>query len=125
MVVTTFYARCAHVSHHLVPTPTVSVTAPNTQIVGQSLMLECSVTTVRGITSRVDIVWSSDGMIIAMREGVSTSAIIDNSTVYINIYTILQLETADDDKTYKCGVIINRSTQISAAGNVTLNVIGT
>ena len=47
----------------LVPTSTVSVTAPNTQTVGQSLTLQCEVTTVRGITSRVDIVWSSDGTV--------------------------------------------------------------
>ena len=45
----------------LVPTPTVSVTAPKNQMVGQSLIVQCEVTTVRGITSRVDIVWSSDG----------------------------------------------------------------
>ena len=43
----------------LVPPPTVLVTAPNNQTVGQSLSLQCEVTTVRGITSRVDIVWSS------------------------------------------------------------------
>ena len=47
-----------------VPIPTVSVTALNTQTVGQSLTLQCEVTTVRGITSRVDIVWSSGGSIL-------------------------------------------------------------
>ena len=40
------------------------MTAPNTQTVGQSLTLQCEVTTVRGITSRVDIVWSSDGTVL-------------------------------------------------------------
>ena len=32
--------------------------AVDTQIVGQSLTLECSVITVRGIVSSVDLIWS-------------------------------------------------------------------
>ena len=43
-----------HVS--LVPGPSVTINAPSNQTVGQSLTLESSITTVRGITSRVDIV---------------------------------------------------------------------
>ena len=44
---------------YAVPTPTMSVTVLNTQIVGQSVTLQCEVTTVRDITSRMDIVWSN------------------------------------------------------------------
>jgi len=110
--------------NHLVPTPTVNVTAPNTQIVGQSLTLECNVTTVRGITSRVDIVWSSDSMEIARREGVTINTTTESSTVYADYYTVSQLETADDDRVYQCEVVINRSLQISATSNVTLDIIG-
>ena len=47
----------------LVPFPyEVDVTAPATQTVGQSLVLRCSVITVRGITNRVDTVWSSNDL---------------------------------------------------------------
>ena len=68
-----------------VPTPTVSVTAPNTQTVGQSLTLQCVVTTVRGITSRVDIVWrnSSGGNELQRKDNVSSTT-VDNSLVYRN-----------------------------------------
>ena len=38
-----------------IPIPNVTFTAPSTQIEAQPLTLQCSVTTVRGITSRVDI----------------------------------------------------------------------
>ena len=107
-----------------VPTPTVSVTAPNTQTVGQSLTLECTVTTVRGITSRVDIMWSSDGVEIVRREGVTINTTTDNSALYTDYYTISQLGTTDDDRVYQCEVVINRSSQISATSSVTLDVIG-
>ena len=48
------------------------VNAPNTQIVGQSLTLQCEVTTVRDITSRIDIAWSSGGMELQRINGVSS-----------------------------------------------------
>ena len=107
----------------LVPTPTVSVTALNTQTVGQSLILQCEVTTVRGITSRVDIVWSSDGTELERMNNVS-SATMDNSLVYTDSYTISQLNTTDDGKVIKCEVVINARPQIISANNITLNATG-
>ena len=48
---------------YLVPTPdSVNVTVISTQTVGQPLSLECSVIAIRDITSRVDIVWNSNGV---------------------------------------------------------------
>ena len=107
-----------------VPTPSVTVTAPNTQIVGQPLMLECSVTAARGITSRVDIVWSRDGTEIKRVEGVSVSSTIGNSVVYTDTCTILQLNTTDDGREYQCEVVINTSPPVMATGSVTLDVMG-
>ena len=107
----------------LVSTPTVNVTAPNTQTVGQSLTLQCEVTTVRGITSRVDIVWSSNGTIFRRINGVSSS-VIDNSLVYTDSYTISQLSTTDDSRVIQCEVVININPPVTAANNVTLNATG-
>ena len=56
---------------------------PNTQIVGQSLTLQCEVTTVRGITSSVDIVWSSDGMVLQTTTNL-TAAIMNDRVVFSN-----------------------------------------
>jgi len=101
----------------MVPTPNVTVTAPNTQIVGQSSTLECSVTAVRGITSRVDIIWSRDGIELQRTEL--------NITEEINTdYTISQLNTTDDGAEYHCEVVINTSPPVMATGSVTLDVIG-
>ena len=101
------------------------MTAPNTQTVGQSLTLQCEVTTVRGITSRVDIVWSSDGTELErMNTGGVTSAIIGNLLVYKDFYTISQLSTTDDGRMIKCTGEINSLLSVMASNSVILNVIG-
>ena len=104
-------------------TPNVSVTVLNTQTVGQSLTLQCEVTTVRGITSRVDIVWSSDGAELERMNNVSSTT-MDNSLVYTDSYSISQLSTTDDSRVIQCEVVININPPVIAANNVTLNATG-
>ena len=94
---------------------------PNTLMVGQPLTLECNVTTVRGITSRVDIVWSSDGLELKRNEGVAVSS---NMITYSSTYTIFKLSTADDGGLYQCEVVINTNPSVMATGSVTLDVTG-
>ena len=106
------------------PIPIVTVAAPNTQTVSQALTLECSVTTVRGITSRVDIIWSSNGTELEKIEGVNVSSTTDNSVVYTDTYNISQLNTTDDGREYQCEVVINTSPPVMANDSVTLDVMG-
>ncbi|XP_065910329.1 adhesion G protein-coupled receptor L3-like isoform X3 [Dysidea avara] len=108
-----------------VPTPNVTVTLPNIQMVGQPLTLECSVTTVRGITSRVDIIWSSDGLELERMEGVNINSTTDNSVVYTDTYTIPRLSTTDNGTVYQCEVMINTDPPVIADNRVTLDVIST
>ena len=110
----------------VVPIPeNVTVTAPDVLTVGQSLTLECIVTTVRGITSRVDIVWSSDGVVVETTEGISPSATTDNYLEYSNAYIISQInETADDGVVYQCEVTINSISLVMVSENVILNPTG-
>ena len=109
--------------HYLsvVATPTVNVTDPGTQTVGSLLTLQCNVTTVRGITSRVDIVWSSGSMELERMNGVSSTT-MDNSLVYTHSYTISQLSTTDYGRVIQCEVVINTSPSVMAADSVTLTV---
>ena len=99
------------------------MTAPNTQTVGQSLTLQCEVTTVRGITSSVDIVWSSGGMEIERMNDVPSTT-MDNSLVYTHSYTISQLSTTDDSRVIQCKILINTSPLIKATNSITLDVTG-
>ena len=99
------------------------MTAPNTQTVGQSLTLQCEVTTVRGITSRVDIVWSSNGTELQKMNNVS-STMMSNSLVYTNSYIISKLSTTDDGRVIQCEVLINTSPLVMANDTTTLDLIG-
>ena len=100
-----------------------NVTTLNDQTVGQSLTLQCEVTTVRGITSRVDIVWSSNGIILRRINGTIPTP-MDNSLVYIDSYNISRLSTTDDGRIIQCEVVINASPSKVAHDNITLDVMG-
>ena len=90
---------------------------------GQSLTLQCEVTTVRGITSRVDIVWSSGGTVLR-RMNDTTATTINNSLVYTDSYTISQLSTTDESRVIQCEVVINASPIVMASDSITLDVTG-
>ena len=102
----------------IVPTPTVSVTDPDTQMLGESLTLYCNVTTVRGITSTVNIVWSSGGTELDRMSG-TMPVMEDDLLVYMDSYTISQLNTTDDGRMIQCRAEINT---IMASDSVTLDV---
>ena len=108
---------------YVVPTPDVSAVAPEFQTVGQSLTLQCNVTTVRGITSRVDIVWSSGGTELQRMNDVSSTT-MDNALVYTDSYTISQLNTTDEGRVIQCEVVINTSPPVTPSDNITLDVTG-
>ena len=98
----------------------------NNQTVGQPLILECSITAVRGITSRVDVVWSSDGLEIRRIEGVNFSSVINNSELvyFTDFYNIPQLSTSEEDKSYHCKVVIGSNFQAEVTESISLNVTG-
>ena len=96
----------------------------NTQTVGQSLLLECIVATVRGITSAMDIVWSSHGVVFNTERDVSINLTTSYSASYTSTYIIPQLSTLDDGRAYSCRVVINTSQLVTATGSVILDVNG-
>ena len=98
----------------LVPTPNVIVTALNNQQVGDPLLLECNVTTVRGITSSVDIVWITNDEVVRRVNNVSWET-VDNSVVYNDTYNNGSILSEDDDGTvYQCKVEINTTPLVSS-----------
>ena len=112
-----------YVLHNLVPTPAVAVTPTTGHILGQSLTLQCVVTAVRGITSRVDIVWS-DGNMELDRTNDTTATAMSNSLVYRDSYTISQLSETDDGRMIQCEVVINSSPPVMTNNYVILDVMG-
>ena len=108
---------------YAVPTPNVSVVVHNAVIVGQPLTLECIVTTVRGINSQVNVVWSSNssGSKELRRSNVSASMETFNFVVYRDYFNISLLTTDDDNITYACKAMINA---VEANDSFTLQVRG-
>ena len=107
-----------------VPSPTVSITAPNTQTVGQSLRLECNGTTVRGVTSDVEVVWRRGNTVVQTIRVTADTTTMNNLLVYSDSYTISQLNTSDDDIEYMCRLVIHASPVVGADTAVTLDVTG-
>ena len=101
----------------------MDIVDPNDQTVGQSLTLQCEVTTVRGITSRVDIVWSSGGTVLERMDNVSSTTMGD-SLVYTDSYTISQLNTTDEGRVIQCEGIIQATSPQSSINTITLDVTG-
>ena len=109
----------------LVPAPSnVSVVSHNVQTVGRSLLLECVVTTVRGITSAADITWSSDDVMLKTERNVSINSTTLYSASYTSTYIIPQLSTLDDGRVYNCEIVINITPPVAATGSIELDVIG-
>ena len=108
----------------LVPVPHMTIKVSSNQTVGQSLTLESSITTVRGITSRVDIVWSSDDVTLKTIMGATPNSTNDNSEVYKYTYHIPLLSPSDDGRVIECKIIIMTTPSIVATNNVTLHVTG-
>ena len=107
----------------IVTTPySVNISIQNGQTVGRQMILECIVTTMRGITSTMDIVWRSNNSVIAKYDAVNISSSQSNFAVYSVTYMVSQLHTADDGRVYQCEVVINTSPPVMATGSVILDV---
>ena len=108
---------------YIVPIPNVIITTLSSEILHQSLTIQCKVTTVRGITSRVDIVWSSGGTVLKRING-TTAIVMGNSLLYTHSYTITQLCTNDDGRVIQCEAVINVSPLVIATDSITLTPTG-
>ena len=77
----------------------------------------------RGITSRVDVVWSTGGVVLN-RTNHTSPTMMKNSLLFSDIYAISQVTTTDDGREYQCEVVINTSPPVMATSNITLDVLG-
>ena len=108
---------------HTVPIPTVTVTLLNRRLDSSSPpMLQCEVTTVRGINSTVDIVWSNGTELDRVR---ATPMTMNNLSIYVVTYTIAQQLTIElDGAVYSCEAVINSDPVVRTNNTITLDVIG-
>ena len=79
-----------------------------TLTIGDPLTLDCTVTAVRGISSSVDIIWTTGGRVVRRVDNI-TADIGNDSAIYTDSFEIPSLSAIDNGRAYQCTVWINAS----------------
>ena len=105
-----------------VPSPVVEVTSIGDVEFGEAATLECKVITVRGISSRANIIWRETlNYTILRRVENVTASIVNNSAVYTDQLVTPPLSINDSGRGYSCEFFNN---QTYGANYIALNFIG-
>jgi len=75
---------------------------------------------VRGITSRVDIIWTNGSNTQVRRANNVAASNINTSAVYNDIFVIPSLDISDISGVYQCEVVINSSPPIKVKDDFTI-----
>ena len=105
------------------PNPVVLVSTLDDQVLGDPLTLDCTVLTVIGISSAVDIIWSVGGRTVRVVNDTSAT-ISNNSAIYTDSLVLPELTILDNGRTYQCTVLINKNPPASFSGSMMLDFPG-
>ena len=117
--------------YFVVPVPFIQITAiesdsgilGNVTLVnvsnGDPLILDCTVTAVRGISSSVDITWTTGGRVVRRVNNIKADREND-STIYTDSFEISSLSAIDNGREYQCTVVINASQPVNNSDQITL-----
>ena len=92
--------------------------------IGDPLMLDCTVTAVRGISSSVDIIWTTGGRVVR-RVNDTVADIGNESAIYTDSFEISSLSAIDNGRVYQCTVVIDASPKVFGSDQIILNFDGT
>ena len=119
--------------HFIVPTPSVQMTIFDNDTfgndtfgnltIGDPLTLDCTVTTVRGISSSVDIIWTTGGRVVRSVDNI-TADIENDYAIYTDSFEISSLSAIDNGREYQCTVVINASQPVYNSDHITLIFAG-
>ena len=87
--------------------------------IGDPLTLDCTVTAVRGISSSVDIIWTT-GRRVVRRVYNITSDIENGYAIYTDSFEISSLSAIDNGREYQCTVVINANQPVYNSDHITL-----
>ena len=87
--------------------------------VGDPLTLDCTITAVRGISSSVDIIWTTGGGTLRRVDNIAADTEND-SAVYTDSFEISSLSAIDNGREYQCTVVINANSSVSNSDQITL-----
>ena len=130
---------------YVVPTPLVQITTFNNATfelnmldnetlenetlsnltIGDPLTLDCTVTAVRGISSSVNIIWTTGGRVVrSVNDTMADQDMENDSAIYTDSFEISSLSAIDNGRVYQCAVVINASPQVFSSDQITLNFDG-
>ena len=93
--------------------------------VGEQLVLECSVTTVKDIVFRVDIEWRNNfHTVISKVEGVDVVSSDEDSERHLDNYIVPQLSVNEMANVYRCTAVVNTDPPVRVTSSVTVSTHG-
>ena len=107
------------------PIVSVEIMAASIPSIDQPLMLQCTATIVRGITSTVDIVWTTGNTQVRRVNNVTASSNINSSSIYNDSFIIPSLNVSDIGSVYECEVVINSVLPTTAKTDFNVSIPGT
>ena len=107
------------------PIIAVEVMAANSPSIYQPLILQCIATVVRGITSTVDIIWTTGDTQVRRVNNVTASSHINSTSVYNDSFIIPSLDINDIGSLCQCKIMINSMLPTTAKANFTILIPGT
>ena len=87
--------------------------------IGDPLTLDCTVTAVRGISSSVDIIWTTGGRVVRRVDDI-TADVENDSAIYTDSFEISSLSAIDNGREYQCTVVINATRSVYNSDQFTL-----
>ena len=94
-------------------------------VIYQPLILQCTATIVRGITSTVDIIWTTGNTQVRRINNVTASSNINSSSIYNDSFIIPSLNLNDIGSVYECEVLINSVLPTTAKTDFVVPIPGT
>ena len=119
---------CTYVSTFIVPTPLVEITINDNKTmrnltIGDTPTLDCTVTAVRGISSSVNIVWTTGGIELRRVDDI-TADVVNDSAIYTDSFEISSLSAIDNGREYQCTVMINATQPVNSSDQFILVLDG-
>ena len=106
----------------VVLTPELSLDPVNPPTLSEQLILQCQATSIRGITSRLDFMWTNDdGVVVRTVMGANST---NDSLIYTDTYTTpMALSESDIGTVYLCIISLNNDEGevLDNSLNITLN----
>ena len=99
----------------------INITGRDTQQVGSSLILDCTLTDMGNNTNSLEIVWITNNMML--QRTIVMPTVINSLPVYTNSYNISLLTTSDQGRVIHC-MANSTNPPVIDSGNIMLNITG-